>query len=581
MYVLVLFVFVFSDCDPHSLPVGGGNASFRQKKKKKKKKHLPCVALWWSFQRTHTFETVGGGNAPRTSSHIAKKKKKLTHACRRWGHTFTRKRLKTRRFGGFNAPSEVVMSSYTCISCRVAFADGEVQRAHYKSDWHRYNLKRKVADMPPVTAENFQERVLAQRTAAEQHLSDASATEGCTVCNKKFSSTNAHQNHLQSHKHQQAEKQALLTAQRKVEKMNEKNLEKGLGDEKADRDARNEALQQALREQQRSNPAKQEAAQTSQGATKQRMERPDIPPRLLWLEEQAKRRERDEGATAEEEDWEDVDGEGDDDEMEEEEAEEEEEEETMDQEEGDSAAPADPHPSALPGSIPVTECLFCSHHSKSLMKNVAHMTKGHGFFIPDVEFIVDLRGLVRYLGEKVGGGNVCLWCNEKGRSFYSTEAVQSHMTDKSHCKLFTDGDAALEFADFYDFRSSYPDRKDGGDGDTNDEELPDDKNLEYDDDTLELTLPSGAKIGHRSLMRYYKQRFGAQRALVTAHNKHAVGRVLRQYRALGWGDGGNCLLHQQQRDMQYVQLMKSKWMLKMGMNNNTTRQKHFRAQVMF
>lgn len=57
-----------------------------------------------------------------------------------------------------------------------------------------------------------------------------------------------------------------------------------------------------------------------------------------------------------------------------------------------------------------------------------------------------------FVGEKVGAGNVCLWCNEKGRSFYSTEAVQSHMTDKSHCKLLTDGDAALEFADFYDFR---------------------------------------------------------------------------------------------------------------------------------
>lgn len=47
---------------------------------------------------------------------------------------------------------------------------------------------------------------------------------------------------------------------------------------------------------------------------------------------------------------------------------------------------------------------------------------------------------------------MCLWCNEKGRCFYSAEAVQSHMTDKSHCKLFTDADAALEFADFYDFR---------------------------------------------------------------------------------------------------------------------------------
>lgn len=26
------------------------------------------------------------------------------------------------------------------------------------------------------------------------------------------------------------------------------------------------------------------------------------------------------------------------------------------------------------------------------------------------------------------------------------------MNDKSHCKLFAEGDAALEFADFYDFR---------------------------------------------------------------------------------------------------------------------------------
>ncbi|XP_070701278.1 cytoplasmic 60S subunit biogenesis factor ZNF622 [Pempheris klunzingeri] len=469
------------------------------------------------------------------------------------------------------------MSSYTCISCRVAFADGEVQRAHYKTDWHRYNLKRKVADMPPVTAENFQERVLAQRAATEQQLNEAAATEGCAVCSKKFSSANAYQNHLQSHKHQQAEKQALLAAERKVQKMNEKNLEKGLGDEKVDHDAKNEALQQVLKEQQRSSLANQGSAQTSHGATKQGTEKLEKPPRMMWLEEQAKRRDREEGATAGEDDWEDVDEEEDDEEMEEEE----DEEEAMDREEGESAAPSDPHPAALPGSIPVTDCLFCPHHSKSLMKNIAHMTKVHSFFIPDVEFLVDLKGLVRYLGEKVGAGNVCLWCNEKGRSFYSTEAVQSHMTDKSHCKLFTDGDTALEFADFYDFRSSYPDRKEGGEDAEMDEELPDDKTLEYDDETLELTLPSGAKIGHRSLMRYYKQRFGAQRAVALSHNKNAVGRVLRQYKALGWGgDGGNSF-HHKQRDMQYVQMMKSKWMLKMGVSHNATKQKHFRCQVMF
>lgn len=94
------------------------------------------------------------------------------------------------------------------------------------------------------------------------------------------------------------------------------------------------------------------------------------------------------------EDWEDVEEEEDDDEMEEDE----DEEETMDQE-GDSAAQSEQNPAALPGSIPITNCLFCSHHSKSLMKNVAHMTKVHGFFIPDVEFLVDIKGFVRYLGE--------------------------------------------------------------------------------------------------------------------------------------------------------------------------------------
>ncbi|MED6264782.1 hypothetical protein CHARACLAT_018575 [Characodon lateralis] len=113
-------------------------------------------------------------------------------------------------------------------------------------------------------------------------------------------------------------------------------------------------------------------------------------------------------------------------------------------------------------------------------------------------------------------------------------------------------------------------------------ELLDDKNLEYDDETMELTLPSGAKIGHRSLMRYYKQRFGMQRTVVLSHSRIAVGRVLRQYKALGWtGDAGGGSFHQGQRDMQYLQRMKSKWMLKMGMSNNTTKQKHFRAQVMF
>ncbi|XP_006895073.1 PREDICTED: zinc finger protein 622 [Elephantulus edwardii] len=473
------------------------------------------------------------------------------------------------------------MAAYTCITCRVVFRDAEMQRAHYKTDWHRYNLRRKVADMAPVTAEGFQERVLAQRAVAEQE-SKGTATY-CTVCSKKFASFNAYDNHLRSRRHVELEKKAVQRVSRRVEMLNEKNLEKGLGADSVDKDAMNAAIQQAIKAQPSLSPRKvppapaDAARAVGEGRGAHERDPADKPPRVQWFEQQARKLAKQRGAESEGEededgdDWEDLDS---DEELECEDAEEMEDAEEEEEEEEERAETQPPL-----GAIPVTDCLFCSHHSCSLMKNVAHMTKVHSFFIPDIEYLSDLKGLIRYLGEKVGVGKICLWCNEKGKSFYSTEAVQAHMNDKSHCKLFTDGDAALEFADFYDFRSSYPDHKEG-DSTEEAEAFPSDRNVEYDDDTMELILPSGARVGHRSLMRYYKQRFGLSRVVAVAKNKKAVGRVLQQYRALGWkGSAGAALMRE--RDMQYVQRMKSKWMLKTGMQNNATKQMHFRAQVRF
>ena len=89
--------------------------------------------------------------------------------------------------------------------------------------------------------------------------------------------------------------------------------------------------------------------------------------------------------------------------------------------------------------------------------NVQHMAREHSFFLPDLEYLVDLPGMMQYLGEKVSVGNICLHCNGRGRAFHSLEAVQKHMLDKGHCKLWYEGDAELEYSDFYDFRASYPD----------------------------------------------------------------------------------------------------------------------------
>lgn len=37
--------------------------------------------------------------------------------------------------------------NFTCMACRVGFALADAHREHFKSDWHRYNLKRKVCSV--------------------------------------------------------------------------------------------------------------------------------------------------------------------------------------------------------------------------------------------------------------------------------------------------------------------------------------------------------------------------------------------------------------------------------------------------
>lgn len=50
------------------------------------------------------------------------------------------------------------------------------------------------------------------------------------------------------------------------------------------------------------------------------------------------------------------------------------------------------------------DCIFCAHHSEDLVENVKHMSVVHSFFIPDTEYIIDLEGLLLYLGEKIARG---------------------------------------------------------------------------------------------------------------------------------------------------------------------------------
>jgi len=94
---------------------------------------------------------------------------------------------------------------YTCITCTVGFQNAELQRDHYKTDWHRYNLKRKVASLPPVTKADFDGR-LAKHAADQAKANRINSNDYCVACSKNFATNKAYDNHIKSKKHVEAAK---------------------------------------------------------------------------------------------------------------------------------------------------------------------------------------------------------------------------------------------------------------------------------------------------------------------------------------------------------------------------------------
>ncbi|XP_040004389.1 ankyrin repeat and zinc finger domain-containing protein 1 isoform X2 [Xiphias gladius] len=51
-----------------------------------------------------------------------------------------------------------VSDKMVCSACRCTFINREEQMEHYKLDWHRFNLRQKMAGLPPVTVEEFERK---------------------------------------------------------------------------------------------------------------------------------------------------------------------------------------------------------------------------------------------------------------------------------------------------------------------------------------------------------------------------------------------------------------------------------------
>lgn len=211
----------------------------------------------------------------------------------------------------------------------------------------------------------------------------------------------------------------------------------------------------------------------------------------------------------------------------------------------------------LPPVIDPKQSLFDKQISSDVKTNVDYMYKKYGFFIPDIEYLTDMEGLVGYCAEKIKLGHTCLYCQ---KIFTSWRGCQEHMIHTRHAKLKYEAGVDLEEFDvFYDFSAADEDFLNSGIGnykksrkgnkekaanveamEVEDEELNED-DISYDDsdewedldsdlemeeegglyaayqDEIakhglditplgELIFPDGRIIGHRGLSRYYKQR---------------------------------------------------------------------------
>lgn len=292
------------------------------------------------------------------------------------------------------------MSAHTCRCCCVRFSSADMQRDHYKNDLHRYNLERRVAELPPVTGEEFQDLEKRLREDKATELLESQMSFYCKACRRKFSTQKTHDNHLDSKKH----KDNLLRFERAYKGKEVEITKKNIVE-------------------QRPHPALVAAAQGKGKFALQLLQ------------------ENEEG----DDEYEDLDD--------------------------------DVHFEVLEDEMvvaskietnitweklaenPLTEkdCLFCTHTSEDMIENMKHMSIAHSFFIPDTEYCTDLEGLLYYLGEKVANNFICLLCNGRGKTFYSLDAVRKHMIDKCHCQMLHEGSALTEYADYYDYSSSYPD----------------------------------------------------------------------------------------------------------------------------
>ena len=301
----------------------------------------------------------------------------------------------------------------------------------------RYNLKRRVASLPPLSSEIFAEKVLNAQASSSAVAAKASFEKVCAACQKTYYSENAYQNHLGSQKHRLRD--AVLA----------KQVRRGADDEIASVMSSTISLGEPINVIHSADPPEpppveaidpEAEAEFSQMvhdikkttiSEKQHVDEKEPVSRRPSRPHHSSNEKRHEHPLSPQEDLKN----------------------------GDSADTAKVQRPSSTGAL-LNRCLFCNYESPTFKLSVMHMTKYHGMFIPEQQYLINLEGLVQWLSEKIAKNHECLYCHKiKG----SASGIQTHMRDKGHCMIAfeSEGDM-IDVGQFYDFSSTYSDQESGG-----------------------------------------------------------------------------------------------------------------------
>jgi pre-60S factor REI1 len=274
-----------------------------------------------------------------------------------------------------------------------------------QSDWHRYNLKRRVASLPPLTSEVFAEKVLANKASAAETAARASFEKRCEACEKTYYSENAFVNHLGSQKHKTLAARLVARRGHDTESMADSTFSLGDPIETASMTASTVTAQTMHEDAEDSEEEVEEVVEVMKKANLGGQSA--TPPKPTETEPNGHAH----GSL---------------------------------EEDGDYEHKAD-----------VKQCLFCNYVSPTLDLNMNHMSKHHGFFVPEKEYLVDLAGLINYLSETIEVLHTCLFCHKQ---LHTATGIQTHMRDRGHCMVaYSTEEEQLDIGEFYDFRSTYSD----------------------------------------------------------------------------------------------------------------------------